>query len=591
MHGLAQVVAGRGQELGFGAIGALGVQRRLAQRRLHLFLLGDFGGRAEPLQHASLGVSMRHHARQEGAQAAIGAAQRHGHVERAPGRHAIGPALAELRLRLRIDDGGQAFARHQRGPRAGIIVPAFVEPGDLAVGTRDPGELGNGVGERTEIPFAFAQRVLGGAQPADVEIGHENALGLPVGADIGVPDALDGALLAVVADHPIFDASGRGAVETLLDGHAEPATVLRRHMVEQPVDAVGHRSAVRRGHRRIAQHMGEIVGDEDALVDDIEFGIGQAAGVGGVAQPALALPQRRLAFGQGDFGALALGDVGADGDILAGTAPVVEKGHDGRVHPILRAVLGGVADFAPPDAALGDGAPHRAEKVLGMRARIDEAMVLPEQFGARILRDRAELVVRIGDDAALVGDGDDGVLVERGNAGLEFEPRLGGLEIGEDAMQRFSDQGEDDAAEDEDQQRWTVERRVEPDREGVGGDARQHQRQQAREKAARERSEQDGGVKGDEGGGRRIDRDEASLDGRPRRRGEQADAERQGNGRAAPQACNAVQQRGVRGHPIESARVRTFRVPRRHNPMALLAARCTYPIRPTRAARKEKIVS
>ena len=253
------------------------------------------------------------------------------------------------------------------------------------------------------------------------------------------------------------------AVETLLDGHAEPAAVLRRHMVEQPVEAVRHRAAVGRRHRRIAQHMGEIVGDEDALVDDIEFGIGQAAGVGGVAQPALALPQRRLAFGQGDFGALALGDVGADGDILAGTAPVVEKGHDGRVHPILRAVLGGVADFAPPDAALGDGSPHRAEKVLGMGARIDEAVVLPEQFGARILRDRAEFVVRIGDDAALVRDGDDGVLVERGNAGLEFKPRLGGLEIGEDAMQRLSDQGEDDAAEDEDQKRWTVEWRVEPD--------------------------------------------------------------------------------------------------------------------------------
>ena len=39
-------------------------------------------------------------------------------------------------------------------------------------------------------------------------------------------------------------------------------------------------------------------------------------------------------------------------------------------------------------------------------------MILSEELGARVLRDLAELVVDVGDDAALIGRRDDGGLIE-----------------------------------------------------------------------------------------------------------------------------------------------------------------------------------
>lgn len=44
---------------------------------------------------------------------------------------------------------------------------------------------------------------------------------------------------------------------------------------------------------------------------------------------------------------------------------------------------------------------------------VDDAVVLPEQLLARILRDLAELVVDVGDPSVLVGDGDDARLIDR----------------------------------------------------------------------------------------------------------------------------------------------------------------------------------
>ena len=48
-----------------------------------------------------------------------------------------------------------------------------------------------------------------------------------------------------------------------------------------------------------------------------------------------------------------------------------------------------------------------------MMAGVDDAMVLPDQLAARVLRDLAKLVVGVGDDAAVIGAGDDRRLVER----------------------------------------------------------------------------------------------------------------------------------------------------------------------------------
>ena len=69
--------------------------------------------------------------------------------------------------------------------------------------------------------------------------------------------------------------------------------------------------------------------------------------------------------------------------------------------------------LAVPDPAAGDRRPEVANEFLRMETGVDDAVILAQQFLARIFRDRAELVVRVGYRAARIGDGDDGVLVKR----------------------------------------------------------------------------------------------------------------------------------------------------------------------------------
>ena len=122
--------------------------------------------------------------------------------------------------------------------------------------------------------------------------------------------------------------------------------------------------------------------------------------------------------GEQFFRLLPGGDVGADGNILARFALLVEERHDGRAHPVIHAVLGLVSDFPLPDPPLRDRRPHIAHELLGMVTGIDDAMVLPQQFPARIFGDRAELVVDVDDFPLRIGDGHNGMLVERG---LKFD--------------------------------------------------------------------------------------------------------------------------------------------------------------------------
>jgi hypothetical protein len=65
-----------------------------------------------------------------------------------------------------------------------------------------------------------------------------------------------------------------------------------------------------------------------------------------------------------------------------------------------------------PYFTAGNGGPELADKFLRMMAGIDDAMILPEQFGAGVFRDRAKLVVYVGDPALGIGDRNDGMLVE-----------------------------------------------------------------------------------------------------------------------------------------------------------------------------------
>ncbi len=90
----------------------------------------------------------------------------------------------------------------------------------------------------------------------------------------------------------------------------------------------------------------------------------------------------------------------------------VEERDDGGIHPVNRAVLGAVADLAVPHLAIRDGVVHLLEKLLGVVARVEDAMVLAQQLIPRVLADGAELVVYIGDGSLHVSRGDNSVLVE-----------------------------------------------------------------------------------------------------------------------------------------------------------------------------------
>src|SRR5258708_2626946 len=80
------------------------------------------------------------------------------------------------------------------------------------------------------------------------------------------------------------------------------------------------------------------------------------------------------------LGLLALGDVGADGDILAGFALTIEEGDNGGVHPVKSAALRLVLDFTAPDPAMPDRSPKFADELLRVMARVDDPVVLAEQL-------------------------------------------------------------------------------------------------------------------------------------------------------------------------------------------------------------------
>ena len=111
--------------------------------------------------------------------------------------------------------------------------------------------------------------------------------------------------------------------------------------------------------------------------------------------------------------AFALGDLVANGDVLIRLALFIEERHDGRVHPIDRAVFRAVANLAAPDSPARNRRPEIAYELLRVITGVDDAMVLPEQFCARVAGDLTELVVDVVDHAALIRDGDNRRLIER----------------------------------------------------------------------------------------------------------------------------------------------------------------------------------
>src|SRR2546425_450788 len=58
------------------------------------------------------------------------------------------------------------------------------------------------------------------------------------------------------------------------------------------------------------------------------------------------------------------------------------------------------------------GVIHPPEKLRGMVARVEDAVILADQFGSGVLTDGAKLVVHVGNRALNISDGDDRMLIE-----------------------------------------------------------------------------------------------------------------------------------------------------------------------------------
>src|SRR3954447_3967502 len=86
------------------------------------------------------------------------------------------------------------------------------------------------------------------------------------------------------------------------------------------------------------------------------------------------------AFFEGLFRSLTLGDIGTDRNILAWFPVGAKKRHDGRIYPVQRAVFGAILDLVMPYLAVGNRAVHLLEEFFGVMARVEKAMVLPDQF-------------------------------------------------------------------------------------------------------------------------------------------------------------------------------------------------------------------
>ena len=122
-------------------------------------------------------IAYRHHARQEGAKLAIGAAQRENHVERLSGCDRRLPTFQDFRQRLRVMHRLPAPALHlfRRGAR--VLVPAIVVPENPAVRVRHPAQLRDRVGQSSKLRFALAEGLLRPLPFAQVPINLQDAHG------------------------------------------------------------------------------------------------------------------------------------------------------------------------------------------------------------------------------------------------------------------------------------------------------------------------------------------------------------------------------------------------------------------------------
>ena len=157
------------------------------------------------------------------------------------------------------------------------------------------------------------------------------------------PSVVDPAIVPVLVAQSVFRAT-RAPLKRV--GHAVhgPLPIVRVQLPEPPFIA-------RRLRHGEAQQSGDVFADE-VRDDFVAIQLQHVEHRGAVLEQ---LVQLRVRDAERLVRLPPLGDVGADGNVLAGFALLVEERHDRRVHPVERAVLRLVLDVAVPDAPSSDG--------------------------------------------------------------------------------------------------------------------------------------------------------------------------------------------------------------------------------------------
>ena len=105
-------------------------------------------------------------------------------------------------------------------------------------------------------------------------------------------------------------------------------------------------------------------------------------------------------------------DVATNCNITLRSTIGAKKWHDRGGHPTKRAILVSVADLTMPNLTFGYGRIKLLKKLRRMNIRLEDPVILSDQFLARISANQTKPVVRIHDCASGIGGRHDRVLVQ-----------------------------------------------------------------------------------------------------------------------------------------------------------------------------------
>ncbi len=115
---------------------------------------------------------------------------------------------------------------------------------------------------------------------------------------------------------------------------------------------------------------------------------------------------------QCEFIGLALGDIGADREVLGWETLRTPVHQHGGAHPVQTAVLGAVADFTLPYFATRQPVIHGLKEPLGVKSRAQYGVVLTHKFATAVAADAAKIVIDADDAPLHVSSGHDRMLIQ-----------------------------------------------------------------------------------------------------------------------------------------------------------------------------------